>query len=74
MTGAFEVEAIAPDSVTLTRDGWLSLPDGSRQHLRVRKRLSVDGDRRAPRLGLEVVVTNTGEASMEALAGRGVGR
>ena len=57
--GAYEVEAIEPDAVRLVRDVAFAGPAGPAL-VRVAKRFVVDGDRRRPALGLEVVVDNRG--------------
>ena len=52
--GAYDVVEQAPGLVRLARD--VHLRDGA--VVRVEKRFSLDGDRRAPRVGLEVSVEN----------------
>jgi alpha-amylase len=69
VSGTFTVREAAGSRIVLERDGWLSMADGTRSPLRVRKTLAFGADRSVPTLDLEVEVTNTGGQSAEALLG-----
>jgi alpha-amylase len=61
--GAWEVSGVSPDAVTLVRDGLVRI-DGMAHPVRVEKTIRIAGDRLAPSLSLDLVATNTGEASI----------
>jgi hypothetical protein len=69
VTGSFEVREGGSDQVDLERDGWLTLADGTRRPLRVRRTLTFGADRRVPTLDVALDVTNPGERRIEALLG-----
>jgi len=66
--GAFEVAAIDDTGLRVTRDGRIDRPAGP-VPVRVAKSLTLAGDRRSPRLELQVTVENRGDASAAARLG-----
>jgi hypothetical protein len=63
--GAFDVVAIATGSLVTARDGTV-MRDGASMPVRVEKRLTTSGPRMTPALGLDVVVENRSDRTLEA--------
>lgn len=66
VAGPYTVEQLAPGETVLVRHGLLEDGDDVRP-LEVRKTIRTDGDRRKPRLELEVAVHNPGPTALELL-------
>jgi alpha-amylase len=66
--GPFVVVALDPGRLVTARDGRVQTKLGPAE-VRVEKRLTLGGDRAGPSLGLEVVVENRSEATVDALLG-----
>src|SRR5439155_5067580 len=64
--GPFEVVALEPGRLHVRRDGAIETGDGARA-IRVDKRLTLDGDRRAPGTRLEIVVENRSADTAETV-------
>ncbi len=64
----FGVVELAPNRLVTVRDGAMWLPDGPRP-IRVEKRLILEGDRREPRLTIEVSAENRSHDRVRAILG-----
>jgi alpha-amylase len=66
--GPFELIELAPNRLVAARDGWFAGSDGP-QAVRIVKTITLDGDRRAPGLGLDVRIENRSERTIDARLG-----
>jgi hypothetical protein len=68
--GAYEIEMLELDRLVAWRDASVGIgPDGAPVTLRVRKSITLGGDRRAPTLAESVDIENTSSITVEAVLG-----